>query len=382
MQTDLLRRWPLLLALAGLGGVVPLILGSRASLPPPSYFLHDQQHYLALAKKGTAPFFDQKRGQPVVAAPFRWRLLPSAIVRASGLPAERGFHALAVFALAAAPPAIAIMLSAAGVSALSSLMLGMVAALAPPVAGYLSWDFIRPDGVSLLLIVLAAWAAISARPVAFIASIVALSLTKETWVIAAAFALVWSRAYARSFWKWALAGTLLALVAAAGVRLALPAPQAYSLAANVADLYLPVDPRTIARRLLLATTGTWTVLTPVAAFALATRLREPRTWAVGVALTIATAQILVAIDTQRLVAAALPFVLLACGWELDRLAPFRRIAGIGLLALAQLPWLLAYARVWSPPLRGIEVALALAAVGAALAAIRTSPAEHGGISPA
>ena len=371
MSADLLRRWPLLAALAGLGIAVPLWLGPRASLPPAVFFLHDQQHYAALAQPRSASA-SGREGLPRVPAPFAWRLLPSALVRASGLPPERGFQALTLLTLALIPPAIAIMLSAAGASASSALMLGAVAALAPPVAGYLSWDFIRPDGLSLLLIVVCAWATIRGNAKFFIAALVPLSLTKETWVIAAAFALIWSRAAASRFWKWAIGGTLLALTVAVCVRIALPAPEPYSFIVNLRDLYWPFDPRTVARRLLLATTATWTVLTPLAAFALATRVRDPRAWAAGGAVAIATAQILVAIDTQRLVAAALPFVLLPCAWELDRLAPRTRAAIAAVLALTQLPWLLSYARVWEPPLRGIEILLAITAAIAVVLGLRTA----------
>jgi hypothetical protein len=139
MPADLLTRSSLLAALAVLGLAVPLWLGPRAALPPPAYFAHDQRHYLAAAKKGTAPFFDQKRGQPVD-APFAWRILPAALVRATGSEPERGFHALTLLTLALLPPAIAIMLLAAGASATSAFALAALSAFAPPAAGYLSWD--------------------------------------------------------------------------------------------------------------------------------------------------------------------------------------------------------------------------------------------------
>ena len=71
------------------------------------------------------------------------------------------------------------------------------------------------------------------------------------------------------------------------------------------------------------------MLAPLAAFALARRIREARAWAVMIPVMIATAQILEAIDTQRLVAAAYPFILVASAWELDPLAPPKRaIAGM------------------------------------------------------
>jgi hypothetical protein len=112
------------------------------------------------------------------------------------------------------------------------------------------------------------------------------------------------------------------------------------------------------------------LLLPNASYAISRRLREPPAWSVSAALAIATAQILVAIDTQRLVAAGLPFVLLACAWELDDVKSSRRIAIAAAAVAAQLPWLLAYARIWTPPLRPVEVVLAVVTVMGALYAWR------------
>ena len=117
------------------------------------------------------------------------------------------------------------------------------------------------------------------------------------------------------------------------------------------------------------------MLTPILALALARRIREPRAWAVALPLAAASAQILVAIDTQRLVAAAYPYVLLACAWELDRLPPRRQPAAAVLVVLAQLPWLLANARTWPVPTRGIEIVLIVLALAAFVyGAIHSRPA--------
>lgn len=353
------------MALALLGAAVPLGLGARAQLPSADFFLHDQQRYVEMADPAIP-------AAPTTVAPFCWRLLPPALVRASGLPAPRGFHALTLATLALIPPVTALMLSAAGISSGSALALSVAAALAPAVAGYLSWDFIRPDGPSLLLVLVVAWAAIRGRPAVFVIALVALSLTKETWLVAAAFALVWSAACRPPFWRWAVAGTAAAALVALAVRLAIPATHAYSFAAIARELYWPLDLTTIARRMLLATAATWNVLAPIAAFALARRLREPRAWAVIVPIVIASAQVLVAIDTQRLVAAAYPFVLLACGWELDRVVSSRRAAAGAALAVGQLPWLVTYARVWPLPLRGVEIVLAILMIAAMLAGMRAA----------
>lgn len=352
-----MRSWSLL-ALALLGAAVPLWLGPHAALPHGDYFFHDQRHYIAMAGRHTSA-----SAEPDV-APFCWRLLSPALVRASGLPVRQGFRVLTIGTLALIPPVTAVMLSAAGVSAAAAIALSAAAALAPAVAGYLSWDVIRPDGPSLLLIVVAAWATIRGRPGFFIIALAALSLTKETWLVAASFALLWSRACRPEFWKPALAGTVLAAAITAGVRVAIPAADDYSFVTIAAELYWPLDLTTIARRILLATSATWNVLTPLVAFALARRLRERRAWALIVPILIASAQVLVAIDTQRLVAAAYPFVLLAAGWELDRVAPRQRSVIGAAIAIAQLPWLVTYARVWPLPLRGLEVVLAILAAAA------------------
>jgi hypothetical protein len=361
-------KLPHFAALAMLGAAIPLWLGEHVSLPPRDA-MHDQLRYLAMTGAEVQPPADPR------AAPFGWRLLPSAIVRASRLPATTGFHVLTLIALALIPPAAALMLAAAGASAVTAL--GAVMVVAPPVAGYLSWDFIRPDGVSLLLIFVSAWAAIRARPAMFLVTLAALSLTKETWVVSAAFALLWTRAYQPVFFKWAVWGTVLALVVAAGVRIAIPSPQPYSFVTITHDLYWPLDGRTVARRLLLATGATWNVLLPLAALALARRIREPRAWAVTIAVLLASAQILVAIDTQRVVAAAYPFVLLACAWELDRLPPRTRISAGILIAIAQVPWLLTYARLATLPLRGVELALAALTLAALVYGVRVGPPAAG-----
>jgi hypothetical protein len=64
-------------------------------------------------------------------------------------------------------------------------------------------------------------------------------------------------------------------------------------------------------------------------------------------------------------------VLLACAWELDQLEPDARRALAAALAVAQIPWLLTYGRVWMLPLRGVEIALAVTAVCALILGLRS-----------
>jgi hypothetical protein len=153
-----------------------------------------------------------------------------------------------------------------------------------------------------------------------------------------------------------------ALTLTVTVRMTIAPAEPYSLIGLLAESIRPIDPRDMARRLLLATGGTWNVLLPLAAAALI-RMRGTRVAAALAApIALSTAQILIASDTARPVAAAYPFVMMAAALELDRLRPARRATVSIIVVLAQIPWLLTYAWVARLPLRGVEIALVLAAM--------------------
>jgi hypothetical protein len=357
-----------LLLPAAIGLVSALALGRAASLPPAIYFEHDQRVYLAMSR---SPMLSGG----VAHAPFCWRPLLPALVRATPLDPPVAFHVWMLAVLAALPPLTAMFLRAAGVRETSAMAGGLIAAIAPPVAGFLSWDVIRPDGLSLLLVVLASLCFLRQWRAGFLLSMLLLAAAKETWVIAAAFAALWSTTMGRRAMWLALAGMVLAGGVTVLIRWLVPASAPYSFLANARELYWPFSAAVPARRLMLATAGTWNVLAPVAAYSLARRRRDAAAWAVAAAVAIATAQVAVAIDTQRLVAAALPFVLLACAWELDRAR--RPLAIAAAVALAQLPWLLAYARIWPVELRVVHIITAIATVVAGVAGLmkRDRPVE-------
>jgi hypothetical protein len=351
----------LLLPLALLGFLVPWMLGRYASLPGGDYFLHDQRVYAEMAASPAGT---------VREAPFCWRPLLPALVRATPLAIDRGFHAWMLAALALLPPLTALFVRAAGASAESAIGAGVLMALSPATVGFLSWDYVRPDALSLVLILASGASLLNGRAIVFVVSLVALSLTKETWIVAAVFALSWTWAHERARMRVAALGTLAALAVAAAVRLAVPPGSEYSIPSMIAERYWPIDPVSIARRAMLATGSTWNVLAPVAAVAIGRRAREPVAWALAAPIVVSTAQILVAIDTQRIVAAAYPFVLLACAWEIDRLPPAARRLSVVALAAAQIPWLLKYGRTLPLDLRGPDIALALATVASLLVGLR------------
>lgn len=316
----------------------------------------DRTAYLAMAR---APFSE---APAVRTPPFCWRILPSLLVWASGLPPERGFHLLTLASLAMFPGAILLLLRAARVSAMTATLMAAIAALAPPLVGYLSWSYAMTDAFAVLLIAIAMWATITGRRSVIIACLAALAVTKETWMLAATFLLLWAWRRDPGLRGTAAVGIALAAALHVAVRFAIPAETEYSVAWWVTHLWTPVSLRNIARRLLLATGATWGALTPLVALSLARMRRSAVALALAVPIVLSTAQILVATESVRPVAAAYPFVLLLCAFEIDRWSERWRAALGGVLVIAQLPWLLAYSAVVPGLLvRPFEIALVLMA---------------------
>lgn len=351
-----------LLVLALMALATPLLLGRFAHPPPPAFVDNDQRAYLRMAS--AAPF-----AGPINQPPFCWRPLLPALVSVTPLPIESGFRLWALLALTLLPPVTATCLAAAGGSTRGAVVSGVLMAIAPAVAGYLSWDYVRTDALALLLTVLSALCVVRRRDALFVLVLVLLSLTKETWAVVGAFALLWP---SRRGSKGVVIGVVLAAVVTVAMRVIVQPSEPYTFLARVRELYSPFSTIVVARRIMLASGATWNVLAPIAAFAIGRRIRERSAWAIVAAIAIATIQTAVAIDTQRIVAAAYPFVLLACAWELDRLPP-RWLPVLGAaIAAAQLPWLLAYARVTELPLRAIDIGLSVATVAGLVAGLARS----------
>lgn len=353
---------------AALALTAAALLRQFAQPAPDDWFAHDQQVYLAMAR---APFSDTPIARK---APASWRILPPLVARAAGQLTRRGpefgFFVLTFASFALIPIAAMAFLRRIAVTPVSSVFLGAVAALAPPVVGYMSWDVVRIDPFGLLLIYLTAIAVVAERPVALIVAILALSLTKETVVLGAFFAIVWSALFARKMLPVALLAT------GAGVLIRwvllprwLPSPTVDGFA-NLNGFRGVLDSlslRYVARRALLATASTFNVLLPLAAMAVIRERWTARGWLFAASIVVAFSQTVFASDTQRVVAAAYPFVLALCAFELDRLPEDRRwIVGVALVA-AQFPWLLVYGRIAPdlPGIRLVEIVIFVAAVVAA-----------------
>jgi hypothetical protein len=347
---------PRLLAVSAAFAVVPisaaLVLGPHSAAHPLAMW-PDREVYVAIAR---SPFAD---APAVHHPPFCWRILPSLLVWASGLQPELGFRVLTLASLALLPAATIAWLIALGISPVSASGMGAIAALAAPMLGYAVTSLPMIDAFALLLVTIGAWAVAARRGAVFVVCLTALALTKETWILLAAFAVAWTWAHDRRFFRIAAPAIAGALCAWLALRVLIPASETYSLHDQIVQLYWPPDLRTILRRLLLATGATWNVLLPFATLTVVRLRCQAATHALAIPVALATTQILIASDTPRPVAAAYPFVLALCATELDRW-PRRARVGISIcLALAQLPWLLTYAWVVRLPLRGVEIAIVL-----------------------
>jgi len=348
----------------------------RFAMPAPAfYFANDQQAYLSLSKH---PFVQT----PAVYAPASWRVFPPlvarAIAEASGTDAEHGFLILTFGCLALIPIAAFLFLTALGLSPQTGLVGAAVVALSPTVLGYTAWDVVRVDPPSLLLLFVASYAVIRRLPVILIASAVALALTKETVFLGVFFALAWAVRFDRRM----LASALVSLAAAVVVRViilprVMPSPIAFDNLFALNDLIQQFTPRYAARRLLLATATTWNLMLPLAALWLTTSLRDRLAQVLLATIIVAESQILVASETQRIVAAGYPYVVASAGFALEEIGRrYGRARGAALdvaLVGAQLPWLWENGRIvhlaW---LRGVEIAIVIATAALAVWGVRYS----------
>jgi hypothetical protein len=370
--------WPAAAALAVLSLAVAALLRTYAAPAPWHYFAYDQQVYLAIAR---APFSSDAQ---VHHASGCWRLLPPLLARYIGMPLggpERGFLVVTFAMFALLPAAAMWWLASLGVSRTAAITGGALMAVAPPVVGLMAWDVVRVDAVGLLLLFLAAAATIRGNAVWMCIIVAAMAFTKETALIGAFFALAWAVLVNRRLLPAAVVCVGLAFGIRSFLQWWIVASPEYPFD-NLKDFRVVMGSMSasyLGRRLLLTTAGTWNLLLPVVAIGMASRRWTGREVALSGALAVVMIQLLFATDNERIVAAGYPFVLAWSALQLDALDErARRWAGAALV-LAQLPWLLAMGRVWPtplpedqlphfPPIRYVEIAIALAAGAAAAAA--------------
>lgn len=359
------------LALCSLAALLTAMFIRTHAMPaPPEYFAYDQQAYLSLAHQ---PFVQT----PAVYPPASWRVLPPLVARVigdliGGGP-ERGFLVLTFACLVLMPIAAFAWLAALGIDGEVALWCAAIVALSPTVLGYTAWDAVRVDPISLLLLFAACRAIVACERLSFVTSVAALALTKETFLIAAVFAIAWGVRVDRRILVTAIATLVLGVIVRSIVLPAIMPPTApfdnlFSFKRMIRD---ELTVSYAARRLLLATGAAWNLMLPMAAAWIVDDARNPRTQMLALGIAIAEAQILFASDTQRVVAAAYPFMIACTGLALSRIrSPRGGWAGAALVA-AQLPWLLENGRIVHLPwLRGVEIVIVLVSAGLVAAGLR------------
>ena len=362
--------------------IVAALIRTYAKPGPQILFSGDQQAYLSLARQ---PFVQTR----VVYPPATWRVLPPLVARGigevTGGGPERGFLVLTFACYALIPVAAFAWLRALGVAVDAALSGAAVVSITPTVLGYTAWDVVRVDPPSCLMLFLGALAVVKRRKAMFILVVTALAFTKETAMIVALFGAAWATLVDRRM----LATSVVAVAVALFVRrillqawlmpVAVPFDNLFGFKQMIRD---ELTLRYVARRLLLASASTWNVMLPLAAAWLVDQRRHPRAQAFLCAILVAEAQILFASDTQRLVAAAYPFVIACCAFQMERYDRRSRMLTAAALVAAQVPWLLENGQVvhfvW---LRGVEIAIALVTAGLAVWRLRY-PAAQPHLAPA
>jgi hypothetical protein len=370
-------------ALGALSLAVAAFVRVYAAPAPWHYFAYDQQVYLAIAR---APFSTDPQ---VHHASGSWRLLPPLAARYIGMPiggAERGFLVLTFTTFALLPAACLAWLTSLGVSRTSAIACAAVMAIAPAVVGLLAWDVVRVDSVGLLLLFLAVTAVVRGRGSSLCLAIAAMAFTKETALLGAFFAAAWAVCVDRRLLPAAAVSVILAVAIRSFLQWWIPPSPEYPFH-NLKDFHVVMSSMSASyagRRLLLTTAGTWNLMLPLMAVAMASRRWSGRELALAGALVVTMIQLLFATDNERVVAAGYPFVLAWCALQLDTIdEPRRRWAGAAIV-LAQVPWLLAMGRVWPaplpedqlphmPPIRYVEIAIVIASAAAAAIAFVRGP---------
>jgi hypothetical protein len=262
-------------------------------------------------------------------------------------------------------------------------------ALSPPIVGLLGWDVVRVDPVGLVLLFVAATATVRDRGAWLMAAIAALALTKETAMLGAFFAIAWALLVNRRLMPAAAASLCVAVAIRSFVQWwIVPSPLwPFTTLKDFHVVMSSMSASYAARRLLLATAGTFNLLMPLAAIGMASRRWGGRELALAGAIAVAMTQLLFATDNERVVAAGYPFVLAWSAMQLDAFDERTRRLAAAALVLAQIPWLLEMGRVWPaplpedqlphmPPIRYVEIAIAVASVLGAGAALVRRPAPR------
>ncbi len=313
-----------------------VIAGGHAPFPRVDYAGIDHLRYLAMATHPFGP--DLLVHEP----PYAWRVLSPWVVHIMPFSPVVGFLLLTVVSLLGATAGLMWFLRGLGLPPTSVISGGLAFVLLWPATGFTLWDYMLVDPLAFALIALACAATVRSNGIVLALALVLGTLDKETCMLAALFALAW--AVQRRNWallRWAIAGSLAAIAALVGLRIAIPVSQSYSFLTAFQTIYAGYTLHMVWSRLTEATGVAWTLLLPFAALQVAHPPRVWRSWAFALLFLGACAQCLVATDVARLVVYAFPVMIAAVAFEVEYLTQRLRVASIwwwSLILLVELVW--------------------------------------------
>lgn len=294
----------------------------RIPYPNALYAAWDHFRYMAMA---THPFgTDPLAHDP----PFCWRVLTPWLVHLLPVVHTTGFWLVTVTSLLAATVSLMWFLRALGLPRVAAVAGGLAFVLLGPGVPFVLWDYMLVDPLAFALLATCLGCVVTRKGPLVLLLLVVYGFEKETVLLAAAFALVY--AYEQRDWKllrWSFAGIVVAGAIQLGLHVLIPAYRPYSLIhefETVRTMY-EQNASEIWLRLVDTFAGTWGILLPVAALQLVHRPRvllRPSFLVLGVA---ATAQVLVSINSGRVVVYAFPVVIASCAFEIEYLVRATRL---------------------------------------------------------
>ncbi|HEY2643471.1 MAG TPA: hypothetical protein VGI56_06960 [Galbitalea sp.] len=357
------------LALAILVGIAfsHLDVGPRwdiTSVPPTGSFT-----YVAMAH---APFWSDSAPYE---APYCWRLLGPTLLHFWPYDLPTGFFLLASVSLFGTTLAVGWLLLGLGSSRFSAGAGAVCFVLLGPGAAFNLKHYHLIDPLAFFFLTLTLGAVAHRKGLLAAVCLIALAATKETVVIAFASSCALAvRGQDAGTKRWVLSGGVVALVLLEFIRLTVPATEHYSLFHEFSAIYLSHPSLRDLTRIALGATGlTWGILLPFSALQL---VHPPRIWSNLGLLTLivlATAQIFVAWDTERVVILGFPAVIAATTFEVEFIASSTAIKKEAIwivIFLCELPGLVGNLEERGIPFLGeasaLLVLLSCLAVGAAL----------------
>lgn len=330
-----------------------VFLTGRIPYPDARYSSGDQYRYIPMAIQ---PFTNPNplAHQP----PFVWRILTPLLVHMLPVPTLTGFWLVTLFGLAGTVLALPWLLKALGVPQPAIIGGTLAFVFLGPATGFSLWSYQRIDALAFFLLTLALLFSVQRRGLLLVATLCVLSFDKEVSLFGAVFSLAWAWQHRDNrMIRW----SVVALVGSLGILFALhtiiPANRPYSLLGEFENLMIDwLKNGTFPARLQVATIGTWGILFPLAVWHLWHPASLWKRHACWLLLLLATAQIFVSGDIERVVVYAFPVMIAASSFTVEEFMQRWHVSRWILwipIYLLEVTWLYIWAPIYPFTLTGI-----------------------------